>query len=231
MRGARTAMKIRKQSRVTALIVAALSSTTLLYSQIHQAEKGMGEEAQVYSVPCASIGNAIELTVSNASALPAEGITVTVADVPTWMHLIPFKHSLKVVSKESTVHFTFSIDKSAPVKAKAMLRLIVATTTGESWSKSLALTVSAPTEFKLFQNYPNPFNPETKIEYLLPEARQVRLAIYDVLGQEIRTLINDMEEAGYKSVDFDATGLSSGVYFYSLRADRSVEVRKMLISK
>jgi hypothetical protein len=75
-----------------------------------------------------------------------------------------------------------------------------------------------PTEFSLDQNYPNPFNPTTVISFKLPVASSVTLVVYSTLGQRVRELVNGDMNAGYQSVSFDATGLSSGLYFYRLSA-------------
>ena len=88
-----------------------------------------------------------------------------------------------------------------------------------------------PAEFELSQNYPNPFNPATIIRYDLPLTTHVMLKVFNVLGQEVATLMNDVEEAGHKSVQFDASRLSSGTYFYRLWAGGFTSVRKLLILK
>jgi hypothetical protein len=85
--------------------------------------------------------------------------------------------------------------------------------------------------YALFQNYPNPFNPTTTIHYALPEASKVRLAVYNTLGQEVALLYEGWESAGYKSVELNATGWSSGVYFYRLEAGNFSEMKKMVIIK
>jgi len=90
---------------------------------------------------------------------------------------------------------------------------------------------NVPVEFKLAANYPNPFNPATMINYQLPENRQVRLDVFDILGRHVSTLVNETVEAGYHQVSFDASGLSSGVYLYRIQAGEFVQTRKMLMVK
>jgi|GEM_PF-4931020 len=103
--------------------------------------------------------------------------------------------------------------------------------------KRLAIEVQSsrevliPKEFALGQNYPNPFNPTTVISYQLPVASYVTLKVYNMLGQEVATLINGMQDAGYKSVEFTAANLPSGIYTYRLTAGTFVEVKKMLMIK
>lgn len=88
-----------------------------------------------------------------------------------------------------------------------------------------------PTEFSLSQNYPNPFNPSTVISYQLPASSQVTLRVYDMLGREIATLVNDRENAGSHSAKFDGSRLASGVYFYRLVAGNYVATKKMALLK
>jgi hypothetical protein len=88
-----------------------------------------------------------------------------------------------------------------------------------------------PLAFRLFQNYPNPFNPTTRISYQLAMNRHVTLKVYDVLGREVTTLVNEKQAAGGHSAYFDAGRLASGVYFYQLRAGGFVETKKMLVEK
>src|SRR5260221_4392531 len=73
-----------------------------------------------------------------------------------------------------------------------------------------------PASFTLSQNYPNPFNPTTVIEYSLPEAARVTLKIFNVLGQEVKTLVDELDDAGDNSVEWQAGGVASGIYFYRL---------------
>jgi hypothetical protein len=88
-----------------------------------------------------------------------------------------------------------------------------------------------PTKFSLYQNYPNPFNPSTTIEFYIPERTNVKLVIYDILGREIETLIDKELEPGKYKINFTATNLPSGVYFYRLQAGNFIEQKKMILIK
>jgi hypothetical protein len=85
------------------------------------------------------------------------------------------------------------------------------------------------TNFSLDQNYPNPFNPSTKISWQSPVSSHQTLKIFDVLGNEVATLVNEYREAGEYEIDFNASGLSSGIYFYKLQAGGFVETKKMIL--
>lgn len=88
-----------------------------------------------------------------------------------------------------------------------------------------------PSDYSLKQNYPNPFNPSTNIEYSIPEASFVQLKVYDVLGNEVATLVNEEQNAGVYRADFSGTDLTSGTYFYRLSTDSFSESKKMLLLK
>jgi len=83
--------------------------------------------------------------------------------------------------------------------------------------------------FTLRQNYPNPFNPSTTISYQLPTQSYVTLKVFDILGREVATLVNGVEQPGYKSVNFNADNLASGVYYYRLQAGNFIEIKKFVL--
>jgi len=90
---------------------------------------------------------------------------------------------------------------------------------------------SNPQTFYLYQNYPNPFNPSTKIKYQIPGFSSVTLKVYGVLGNEVTTLVNEDKPAGQYEVKFDASELSSGIYFYQIKAGSFIESKKMILIK
>jgi len=95
---------------------------------------------------------------------------------------------------------------------------------------------SLPTEYAIHQNYPNPFNPITTLRYDLPENSLVNIIIYDMLGREVKTLINQTQDAGYKSVVWNATNdygkpVSAGIYLYQIQAGEYISTKKMVLLK
>jgi len=88
-----------------------------------------------------------------------------------------------------------------------------------------------PTVYKLNQNYPNPFNPSTVISWQLPISSHVLLKVYDILGNEVATLVNENKEVGYYETNFDGSELASGMYIYRLVAENYISTKKMLLIK
>jgi photosystem II stability/assembly factor-like uncharacterized protein len=107
------------------------------------------------------------------------------------------------------------------------------------YSKEIEVEIEIPKEFKLFQNYPNPFNPTTKIKFSIPSNQNplqgeaggglVTLKVYDVLGNEVATLVNEQKSPGEYEVEFDAGNLSSGIYFYQIKSGSSIQTNKMIL--
>lgn len=109
------------------------------------------------------------------------------------------------------------------------------------WSDSLTVTVpvtgiaenetNLPIEYALKQNYPNPFNPTTTINYSIPKEGLVTLKVYNILGEEVDILLNEIKQVGNYETNFDASSLSSGIYFYRLKAGDFIETKKMILMK
>ena len=100
-----------------------------------------------------------------------------------------------------------------------------------SYSKIVEVDLGLPKEFDLSQNYPNPFNPTTTIKWQAPVSGFQTLKVYDVLGNEVATLVNEYREAGSYEVEFSANNFSSGVYYYQLKAGSFTQTRKMALVK
>ena len=91
--------------------------------------------------------------------------------------------------------------------------------------------MNLPRKFEMFQNYPNPFNPQTSIKYTLPKAAQVKIEVYNILGQRVATLVDEVKKAGTHIVTFNAAKLASGLYIYTIRAKDFYAVKKMIVTK
>ena len=109
--------------------------------------------------------------------------------------------------------------------------IILKTTTGGVLTNFSNISSEIPEKFSLSQNYPNPFNPRTVISYELRVTSFAKLIVYDVLGNEVATLVNDKQSAGTYSVEFDGSGFASGVYFYKLEAGEFSETKRMVLLK
>jgi hypothetical protein len=122
------------------------------------------------------------------------------------------------------------VDRTASGKVQYRLKQVDFDGTFE-YSPVIEVEAGMPRTFELGQNYPNPFNPTTLISYQLPVASEVSLKVYDVLGREVMTLVNGKQDAGSYNLNFNASNLSSGVYFYRLQAGSFVQTKKMMLVK
>jgi hypothetical protein len=125
------------------------------------------------------------------------------------------------------------VDYAAEITRSALALLL---TLEESTDDVKTATTAVPTSARLDQNYPNPFNPSTTIAYSIPGSREsgvgsmeTKLVVYDILGREVAVLVNEKKAPGSYEVKFDATALSSGVYFYCLQAGKFMETKKLVV--
>ena len=86
-------------------------------------------------------------------------------------------------------------------------------------------------EYSLAQNYPNPFNPSTIIKYSIPQSSEVQIKIFDILGNEIETLLNEEKIPGIYQIEFDGSNIQSGIYFYRIFTGKFTETKKMILMK
>ncbi len=159
---------------------------------------------------------------------------VSAVETPEWLTYVSESETIRYNAKveEAVVRFEFDLTPPVPVGKEQTLRFAVASaTTGERWTKEIKIIIDAPKRFELFQNYPNPFNPSTVISYQLPVNSYVTVKAYNMLGQEVATLVDGVQEAGHQSVEFDAGRFSSGMYFYRISAGKYSAVKKMLLLK
>src|SRR4030042_5805859 len=187
----------------------------------------------IYELPFASQGNQIELTVANTSGVSLQNVTISVEETPAW---ISFDNRQTTISKirsnnEVAVLFEFSVDKSAPVGEAGTILFKIKSPLGDKWRKEINVAASKPTTYELSQNYPNPFNPATKIEFIIPNDEKVTLKVYDILGREVKTLVNDFLEAGHHEIMFNADQLASGTYIYRLNFVSYQQIKKMMLVK
>jgi hypothetical protein len=133
-------------------------------------------------------------------------------------------------SKVQQYSYTDNIQIASPVLISYRLKQIDFDGTAHFYN-SITIQNLIPVSVKLSQNYPNPFNPTTKISYSIPKDEFVSLKVYDVLGNEVATLVNNNKNAGNYSVDFNGSNLSSGIYFYKLQAGNNVSLKKMILMK
>ena len=140
--------------------------------------------------------------------------------------------------EEKEIVYTFDVDYNIGTAQADTIEFIITDNKSVYLTKQFILQYSLPTEYKLEQNYPNPFNPTTKIRYSIPstplslgEGLGVRLIVYDILGNQVTTLVNEQKEPGYYEVDFNASQFASGVYIYRLQSGSYVSTKKMMVLK
>ncbi len=158
-----------------------------------------------------SLNGQLETYQTISELIPGHGTTLEPQNY-TWTDVNPaagtWYYRLKQVDLDGSVYYTEGIIPSGPTGVK---------------EKSL------PTEFGLNQNYPNPFNPTTNIEYALPRESNVKIEVYNLIGQRMATLLDAVRPAGVHSLKFDAKGFSSGLYFYRMTADGNVNLMKKMV--
>jgi hypothetical protein len=229
---------IKMKSKTIKLLVIILLSM-LTYAQ------------NTYNVQPGVKNNQIVLELSNNSITETVQIKIlpntSIGGVYERIKLTNEKEKIVELLPEETkeIVYTFDVDYNIGNVEADTIEFMITDNKSINITKQFILQYTIPTEYKLEQNYPNPFNPTTKIRYSIaaspkssPKERtlnEVRLKVYDILGNEIVTLVDEQKEAGYYEVEFstgsfgDATQLASGVYFYRLQAGSFISTKKMLL--
>ncbi|HSP88127.1 MAG TPA: T9SS type A sorting domain-containing protein, partial [Ignavibacteriaceae bacterium] len=140
----------------------------------------------------------------------------------TWSQINEGIGNRKILSLAISTDYIFAGTEGASTWRRPLSEII---TSAEQQENRL------PDNFILQQNYPNPFNPSTTIRYSIPTSEFVTIKVYDVLGSEVATLINEEKPVGSYEVDFNASNLSSGIYFYTLQAGKFSETKKLILMK
>ncbi len=158
-----------------------------------------------HNVASGSKGNHLELAIQNGSSGRIAVLKAEVTDLPEWVIMSSHQIILRGIlpGKEAPVRFDFDIDRLAQVGSEGSVVITVGAGS-ERWIKTIPLKVTAPDRYALSQNYPNPFNPTTRIEYTIPHSGEVSLKVYNLLGERIKTLVDDVEEAGVKILESPA---------------------------
>ena len=183
---------------------------------------------ELVSFTSSIINNSINLNWITATELNNSGFEVEKSTDNTSWNKIGFVNGN---GTSSEVHNYYFADQN-PFVGTSYYRLKQIDFDGISeYSNIVEVVYGAVAEFALKQNYPNPFNPTTKINYSIKEKGNVELKIFDLLGSEITTLVNEEKTPGNYEVFFDASNLSSGVYLYTIKSGTFVQTRKMLLMK
>lgn len=161
---------------------------------------------------------------ANTGYAGSSGLKRTTDGGVTWITM-----TNSVLTSVGRIIFVNSLTGWATGYSNNGVRLMKTVTGGLTSVHTTGNTV--PDNFSLSQNYPNPFNPLTRINYELPISNYVLLKVYDALGNEVQTLVNEKQNAGSYSVDFNAASLPSGIYFYKLVTEKFSETKKMILVK
>lgn len=174
-------------------------------------------------------GNKVALNWLTASELNNRGFEIERSvDNATWT-IVGFSEGKGTTTE--TQYYNFIDDISGQSFKKYFYRLKQVDFNGNFKYSDVTEVIKVPSQFNLAQNYPNPFNPNTTIKYAISNPQLVTLKVYDVLGKEVITLVNQMQSGGDYEVEFNAEELGSGVYYYQLTAGEFVSTKKMILIK
>ncbi len=184
---------------------------------------------ELISFSASVVTNVVTLDWSTATELNNHGFEIERSLDKTNWRTIGFREGQGTTSEPQ--NYSYSDILSDITSSKLYYRLKQVDFIGSFEYSNIVEVEIAPSVFSLSQNYPNPFNPSTAISYQLPVNSFVTLKVYDVLGNEVATLVNEEKLAGEYEIEFNASEIGSGVYFYTLRAGEFIQSKKMLLLK
>jgi len=192
----------------------------------------------ILSIPQAARAILYEVEIEDFSFIPSR-LNINPGDMVEWRNRDNVGHTATsdngiwdsgLLARDETFTYTFTIEGVYPYHCSPhpfmVDTIVVGTPTGVDGQSS-----STPEQFEVSQNYPNPFNARTAIEYSLPQDSHVRIVIYNLLGQNIETLVDQVQTAGIQRVVWNAADVPTGVYFYRLETGEFTQTRKMLLAK
>ena len=217
--------------------------TVILFTTLTLAQFRRNEYSQTYHIVTSELtpgvkGNQIVLQLSNISnSISAENVEVKLLRQSANLKFATTEVKINNLNKseEKEASFIFDVNYTVDISKPDTIEFLITDNKTIHLTKQFIFSYIAPKEFSLEQNYPNPFNPTTKIRFTIRgnvETRHgVSLRIYDILGNEVATLVNEVKEPGYYEVEWDASNFASGVYIYRLTSGRFVSTKKMLMLK
>lgn len=188
----------------------------------------------IYEVIPGTKGNEIKLTVANVSEEnPAANVNIVITRKSSSLNFSKEEETIELLEAkaEAEAKFTFDVNRNAPISKKDTIEFLITDASGLMMTKSFVFSYIGPKEFKLEQNFPNPFNPSTRIQYQVSRISEVSLKVFDILGSEVVTLVNEEQQPGYYEVQFNAVNIASGMYVYRLQAEDFVSTKKMMLLK
>jgi plastocyanin len=183
---------------------------------------------ELTSFTASAIGNSAKLNWTTATELNNSGFEVLKSAADSEWENIGFVQGNGTTAE--TKHYSFVDNNLAPGSYSYKLKQVDYDGSFE-YSDIVNVDIGNPIQFELSQNYPNPFNPSTTINFAIPEAATVTIKVFNTLGEEVATLVNKSMETGNHMVNFDASGLNSGMYFYKIEAGEFTQVKKMTLLK
>lgn len=188
----------------------------------------------IYEVTPGTKGNEIILTIENESgSTNAKNLQIRAIKSPEEIKFKSALVSIGEIEKENSkdIGLEFDVEREAKSGSRDTLVINISDENGSSWQKEIIVEYAKPDVYSLRQNYPNPFNPATKIEYQLPEEKRVVIKVYNAIGQEVTTLIDEVKPAGFYTEKFNASQYASGMYIYRMIAGDYVSIKKMMLIK